>query len=240
MHTFFVLFIALATSDAFQNTFRRLPSFLKHFSENPDRPPIIPFDFAREDIPYPIDSKPDRSKIPEDPKESKKINEGRVKTREELELDRTRPTGYDTPDDDDDDQDENIIPAFGLIDENDNAVTKFLKNVYIGSPYDSRKKKQARYVVRNITAISVVIGIIFTGIWFVFPGKFISIRRDTDFTQRYQSTYIDPADLLSREFDANAGVYFDDGEGVPIKEEMRFAPPPPKQLFPLEDVKEEF
>ena len=40
-------------------------------------------------------------------------------------------------------------------------------------------------------------GVVFTGVWYAFPGKFISIKRDTDFTQRYPSIYYDPDKLLT-------------------------------------------
>lgn len=80
--------------------------------------------------------------------------------------DDARPTGYANDQDDD--------PAWVPIRNSDeNVFVQFLKEVYIGSPYDSDKKKQARYVIRNITGISLAIGLIFTGIWYAFPGKTI-------------------------------------------------------------------
>ena len=94
-----------------------------------------------------------------------------------------RPTGYGIPDEDDNEAemikqmaddmaDGSYIPD-GAPQSVGDEVVKFLKDTYVGSPYDSRKKQQARYVIRNITGISVAIGVVFTVIWYAFPGKFI-------------------------------------------------------------------
>lgn len=209
------------------------------------RPPIIPFDFIREDIRpkrVPVDDNNNRNQqlVPGGTGKSTKTA---VNTRYD-----DRPTGYDTPDEDDDASD---AAAVSYDDNNngslDNVFFKIFKDIYIGSPYDSRKKQQARYVITNITAISILIGAVFTATWYLFPGKFISFRGDADLSSRYTDTYkyIDPSDLLNN---SGPSIYFnDDGTsddtssaknmpkatdeyldsavGLPEKEVTRFAPP---------------
>jgi hypothetical protein len=105
-----------------------------------------------------------------------------------------KPAQYNVIDEDDDD-DPDWVPSR---DEDSNAIVNWFKDIYIGSVYDSTERKQARYVVTNITLISISIGVIFTIIWYAFPGKFISFRGDTDFTQRYDtigSSYQPPTPL---------------------------------------------
>lgn len=106
-----------------------------------------------------------------------------------------RPTGYDAYDPDDE---PNYPPSF--IDDSTespkNPLTQIFEEIYVGSPYDSRNKKQARFVVRSITALSFIIGLVFTFIWYAFPGKFISYRENKDFTERYPKVYMDPDNLL--------------------------------------------
>lgn len=211
--------------------------------ETAKRPPIIPFDFIREDIRpkrLPVDDNNNRNQqlVP-----GGKITKAAVNTRYD-----DRPTGYDTPDEDDDDVDAAMVSY----DDNsngslDNVIFKIFKDIYIGSPYDSRKKQQARYVITNITVISILIGAVFTATWYLFPGKFISFRGDADLSSRYTDTYkyIDPSDLLnnngpsiyfnddgtSDDTDSAKGMskatdeYLDSAVGLPVKEVTRFAPP---------------
>lgn len=159
-----------------------------------------------------------------------------------------RPTGYDTPDDDEDDEIIGDFPANYSVDgdgENDLFI-KFLKDTYLDNPYDTRKKRQARTVIRNITGLSIAIGIVFTAVWYLFPGKFISIRGDTNFQDRYQNYYVDPDNLLKSDSDnynyyyddnSNSNTesldkgtnnqksdYFDDAKGLPEQEQTRFLP----------------
>lgn len=54
-----------------------------------------------------------------------------------------------------------------------------LRDASIGAEKDSAERKQARFIVRSITVISITIGIIFTSIWYLFPGQFISYRGAT-------------------------------------------------------------
>ena len=89
-----------------------------------------------------------------------------------------RPTGYSS---DETDDDENWVPSIA---DDSPPFIRFLKDVYIGSEYDSKSKKQARYVIRNITGISVAIGVIFTLIWYAFPDRFISYRGTLDSTSK--------------------------------------------------------
>lgn len=136
---------------------------------NSNRPPIIPFDFARDDIIIPYDKTDTKS-----PKNEKNIN---IKNNNQPSLNKNtydpRPTGYNTPDDGDE-VDENLIIESNNNGNNsiDEGIVKLFKDIYIGSPYDSRNKKQARYVITNITIISLLIGIVFTAVWYIFPGKY--------------------------------------------------------------------
>ena len=68
-----------------------------------------------------------------------------------------------------------------------------------GSEYDSDAKKDARYVVRNITGFSVAIGIIFTLVWYAFPGRFISYKGSSSSASSSDLIeYVSPDELLSR------------------------------------------
>ena len=145
-----------------------------------------------------------------------------------------RPTGYGIPDENDNEaemlkqMEEDMasgkyvpdVPPDGVKDE----FVRFLKDTYIGSPYDSRKKQQARYVIRNITGISVLFGIVFTAIWFAFPGKFISTAKDRDYTARYTDTdfFRAPSGLM----DDNIGGSVDEqgfiGDAAPPAPQTRF------------------
>jgi Na+-driven multidrug efflux pump len=58
-------------------------------------------------------------------------------------------------------------------------MSERLRDAYIGAEKDSAERKQARFIVRSITVISITIGIIFTSIWYLFPGQFISYRGAT-------------------------------------------------------------
>jgi hypothetical protein len=86
--------------------------------------------------------------------------------------------------------------------------------VYIGTPYDSNSKKQARFVVRNITLLSALIGLVFTVVWYAFPGKFISIRSplsEASALGRLTPTYVDPDELLKNDIASSPDwEYFDD------------------------------
>jgi hypothetical protein len=179
------------------------------------RPPIIPYDFAREDIKAPTKiSEPIKQPTPP-VNETKKIPTTKLP---EFNDDNARPTGYNNKDEDDE------IDATPYVNDDDSEIVKLFKGVFIGSIYDSPKKQQARFVIRSITVISFAIGLIFTGIWYTFPGKFVNIRKDYDISAKYATSYIDPNDLLGTEFDKNNGEYFDDALGLPEKEITRFAP----------------
>lgn len=218
-------------------------------ADNSNRPPIIPFEeFAREDIYVPPKKE---EKIPVQQKAVKPRTNTRSKAETNVQpvwLDPDpRPTGYDTPDDDNEEEMEEQRLMDGYVEQiPDNAVVRWFKDTYIGSPYDSRKKQQARYVIRNITIISFVIGFVFTAVWYAFPGKFISYRGDTDFTERYTQIYQDPSNLLENDFqlyrsynqefsgssnespqnklERGGSEYFDNAEGMPQKQETRFSP----------------
>ena len=144
-----------------------------------------------------------------------------------------RPTGYGIPDENDNEaemmkqmEDDMAAgkyvpdaPPDGVKDE----FVRFLKDTYVGNPYDSRKKQQARYVIRSITGISVLFGIVFTGIWFAFPGKFISTAKDRDYTARYADTefFRTPSGLMDDNIgsvDANGYI----GDAAPPAPQTRF------------------
>jgi hypothetical protein len=201
---------------------RYLPTFSSRNDEanstTPYRPPIIPFDFARADI-----------KIM---KTTEKLNDPLITTSIDKKVNindnklqfSDRPAGYDN---DSDDEDESALNLETI--ESDNVILKLFKDIFVGSIYDSSKKQQARFIVRSITVISFGIGIIFTGIWYLFPGKFVNYRGDVDLTQRYsEATFIDPNNLLDNEFQSSNSIYFDDSsvkaEDFVEQEITRFAP----------------
>lgn len=97
----------------------------------------------------------------------------------------------------------------------DNDVVRFLKESFIPNKYDGKRKRQAKYVARNIVGISLAIGIIFTAIWYAFPGKFISYGGDPNFTgyggpgQLYEQPQLQPENLLSDPFSGGPRIEFD-------------------------------
>lgn len=220
------------------------------------QPPPVEFmgeEFAREDIVAPPKKEAAMSLL-----EQRKREQPAVERREVIINptgwieDPNRPTGYGRPDlDDNEDEmrrkmlDDNWVPEDPSL---QSPLEKWFKDTYIGSPYDSRKKQQARYVIKNITVICFSIGFIFTAVWFAFPNKFISVRGDRDFSQRYQSSFVEPEGLLSDEWGrsqapAGGGGLFDDAEGLPIKPQytdqripleqgkgLRLSPPPTLDL----------
>lgn len=193
-------------------------------------------DFARDDIaPPPPTSKQtpaSEKRKPDPPKREVVINSsGWIENP-------NRGTGYNTPDLNDNEEemrqkmlDDNWTPE--VLDES--PLQRWFRDTYVGSPYDSRKKQQARYVIKNITAICFSIGFIFTAVWFAFPGKFISVRGQRDFSQRYQQSFVEPEGLLSEDWQRSqapsAEPFFDDAKGLPEKE--RYA----DQRIPLEQGK---
>eukprot|EP01038_Epipyxis_sp_PR26KG_P005869 gene5869-8094_t len=211
-------------------------------TNNNSRPPVIPFDlFVREDVIIKPKAIPPKSNDNDNSNNNKPIREF-VSPRNNRDDDNARPTGYDQPDEDDDIDEENnhnknIANSLDSENANDSYLVKLFKDLYIGSVYDSRKKQQARYVIKNITFISFAIGFIFTAIWFAFPGKFISVRGNNDemYTSRYKTSYVDPDNLLQSEFMSSDAEYFDDASGLPEKEETRFAPPPVNPLIQAPD-----
>lgn len=157
---------------------------------------VVPFDstdFQRKDIPM-KSPKPEPSQLKGNAE--KKLPKVEKRSME----DSDRPTGYGNLDEDDkanndttETDEDNWIPRRD--DETvDSAAVKLFKDLYIPSPYDSRKKQQAKFVIRNITVLSFGIGIIFAAIWVLFPGQFISYKGDH--VQTYQTTYTDPNFLL--------------------------------------------
>lgn len=180
-----------------------------------NRPPIIPFDFARDDIVVPQKKKePERQKPP--PME---VTKAESSSKTKFAEDPSRPTGYGNTDEDDD----NWVPSTDTT-----GVEKFMKDYILNSPYDSSQRQDAKFVARNVIFFSFAIGTIFTVLFYAFPGKFIERRGAVDFSQRYQQSFVDPNGLLNDEFNNSGGELFDS------------AVPPPKDdgRVPYEDRKD--
>ena len=213
--------------------------------ESPDRPPVIMFDqdaFAREDI---VDKKVAET-IEELEKEKKNSKLGNsIVDKSRPDYDPTpydyeqRPTGYSRRgmlDVEDEEDDPDWRP-----DAVKDDFTKVLKDIYVGSEYDSDAKKEARYVVRNITGFSVAIGIIFTIIWYAFPGRFISYKGDRNgdvmlppINQYYQAS---PDDLLSKDLYNNRdtnGYFEDTNEEKLVPQWQDGTPAKPDQRIPMD------
>lgn len=205
-------------------------------------------DFAREDIVPPPPKQAPTSLLEKRKPEAPPKREIVINPTGWIE-DPNRPTGYGRPDLNDNEEemrqkmlDDNWTPA--VLDES--PLQRWFRETYIGTPYDSRKKQQARYVIKNITAICFSIGFIFTAVWFAFPGKFISVRGDKDFSQRYQQSFVEPEGLLSEDWQRSQApsteAFYDDAKGLPDKgiadqripleqgKTFRLAPPPSLDL----------
>jgi hypothetical protein len=207
-----------------------------------NRPPIMPFDFARDDIVIPTKKvvKKDVQESAEMTKFRRETNNARVNSNRWVEdddskavvesprtkknkwvEDPSRPTGYANQEKEDDE--ENWVPS-----SDSEGVEKFLKDYFFESEYDSPKRKDAKGVIRNVTLISGIFGTVFTLLFYAFPGKFISYRGTADFSKRYSSDFIqkDPSELLNdkenedqvRKVEQGGGEFYDDGEGLPAKE----------------------
>lgn len=114
----------------------------------------------------------------------------------------------------DDNDDPNWVPSIDDSEWGGSGIIRYLKDVYIGTEFDSPKKKEARYVVRNITGFSVAIGIIFTITFYASDGKFISYKGDgSNIEALYdgKASYIQPDGLIENNSkNNNAMKYFDD------------------------------
>jgi hypothetical protein len=108
----------------------------------------------------------------------------------------------------------------------------------------SAARKEARSVIRNITGISVAIGIIFTAVWYAFPGQFISYRGDSEAvaaatSKRYAAAYIDPDELLNAEISSPDWEYFEefstggggDRDGVKARDSSEETPSKPSAII---------
>jgi hypothetical protein len=216
------------------------------------RPPIIPFDFARDDI-MPkkkavetlpkttdgdnIDSSysdtdvsgesssalvKGSSRWTDNNDEKVVVRSANSDRRNKWVEDPSRPTGYGNVDEDDDDW----VPS-----SDSEGVEKFLKDYFFNSPYDSPKRKDAKFVIRNVTFISGALGTIFTILFYAFPGRFISYRGTADFSQRYASDFVnkDPSELLNdqvndaltKSVEIGGESFYDDGVGLPEPDNSR-------------------
>lgn len=215
------------------------------------RPPIIPFDFARDDImpkkkaeTLPKSSDGDNidnsysetdmsveasllsakgsSRWTDGNEEKAVVRSANNDRRNKWVEDPSRPTGYGNVDEDDDDW----VPST----ESD-GVEKFLKDYFFNSPYDSPKRKDAKFVIRNVTFISGALGTIFTILFYAFPGRFISYRGTADFSQRYAADFVnkDPSELLNdqvndaltKSVEIGGESFYDDGVGLPEPDNSR-------------------
>ena len=128
--------------------------------------------------------------------------------------------------------DEDNYPDDWVPSNDENAVMKFLNDCFIPNEYDGKTKRQAKYVARNITGISFIIGVVFTVVWYAFPGKFISYKGDMDFTgyggqgTAYQPPGLQPQDLLSDPFSGGPRVNFDDTIPSDKTTGLRYSPDP--------------
>ena len=121
---------------------------------------VIMFDdFAREDLPDPRVAALDEAKKAEKERMKKEGSKLDGKDYDPSPYDYLRPSGFDKMSDEDDNDPE--WKPDGIKDDS----LKVLRDIYIGNEYDSAAKKEARFVVRNITGFSVLIGVIFTIIW---------------------------------------------------------------------------
>lgn len=139
-----------------------------------------------------------------------------------------RPTGYMRIDDDDEEEVANVM-------DESSPIMQFFKETMIPSPYDSRSKLQAKGIVRSITILSGLIGIIFTFAWYAFPGNFVHYKANTQFTSRYSASLIDPEEMLTSEFSESGGVFFDDSDPPMAKTSVTVLPPQ-SALFPSEQL----
>lgn len=216
------------------------------------RPPIIPFDFARDDIipkkkaveslPKSTDSDnigssysdidvsddtslasaKGSSRWTDSNEEKIVVRSASSDRRNKWVEDPSRPTGYGNVDEDDDDW----VPS-----SDSEGVEKFLKDYFFNSPYDSPKRKDAKFVIRNVTFISGALGTIFTILFYAFPGRFISYRGTADFSQRYASDFVnkDPSELLNdqvndaltKSVEIGGESFYDDGVGLPEPDNSR-------------------
>lgn len=175
-------------------------------------PQIVPFDFARADIiPERLRDDAEVNDYTGTKNRSLKESKSAPTVKSNTVLDITRPTGYANDDDDDEGVNAEWLP---MNTDDANPLLKFLKDVYVGSPYDSNGRKQARFVARSITLISFAIGIVFTVVWYAFPGKFISIRSpqtEANTLGRSIPAYVDPDELLRNDIASSPDwEYFDD------------------------------
>ena len=202
-----------------------------HQSE-PSRPPIIPYDDFTANPPVQPQVKDPPPRLVETVRlADKRVKQSLVNPSGWIE-DPNRPTGYGRPDLDDNEEEmmQKMIDEQWTPPADETEFQRWFRNTYIGSPYDSRKKQQARYVIRNITVICFSIAAIFTGIWYAFPNKFISVRGDRDFTERYQTDFVPPEGLLSEDWSkskitsSEQNQFFDNY--VPL--------PQPQTRFPIE------
>lgn len=211
-------------------------------SENDDNsnngPRVIPFDdvsvFSR-NVPFP--PKTAKNEPPaestrkpvttatDDPSQTSSSRSKALYDRDE------RPVGYSNDENDDDSQSP-MLPQ-----EEVSPLIQMLKDIYVPSPFDSTSRRDAKFVVRNITLLSVLFGVIFTIIWYAFPGSFVYYKANTQFTSRYPTVYVNPDELLSTEFTENGGVFFDDEVPQGNKISAKLSTPSPN--VPLEKTQSE-
>lgn len=123
-----------------------------------DRPPIIPFDFGADFAR--ADIVVTKSTTASTPRNTTAVSQkNQVAKQDEMP------------------QDQNV----------EDAPSNIFDVLFSDSSNDSREKKQARFTIRSITVLSVLMGIIFTAVWYLFPGRFVSFRGASDLPVEQES-----------------------------------------------------
>lgn len=74
------------------------------------------------------------------------------------------------------------------VDQSTDDSSNIFDVLFSESSKDSKDKRQARFTIRSITILSILMGVIFTGIWYLFPGKFVSYRGNADYPPDEQNS----------------------------------------------------
>lgn len=153
-------------------------------------PTVLPFDakdFTRDDVPLPSSNTTleDSKKIVESNlKQFEDIERRKVWRRSYLEDEEEEYEYYRSPIIEEEDEEEDRVALINSNTTNSVASTaqspptwsSFLVDLYVDKPGDGRKKRQARFVARSITTISILFGLTFSLICYLAPGKFVTFR----------------------------------------------------------------
>lgn len=154
-------------------------------------PTVLPFDakdFTRDDVPLPSSNNTleDSKKIvASNLKQFEHAERRKVWRRSYLDDEEEEYEYYRSPNVEQEEGEEEPIALINSNTTNSVASTaqqspptwsSFLVDLYVDKPGDGRKRRQARFVVRSITTISVLIGVTFSLICYLAPGKFVTFR----------------------------------------------------------------